>query len=62
MSIELGNKFTNTFKLNHRNDHNTNKASYLEVAEFRTLHALSSYIFIYAIFNKIFLQQIYIQF
>ncbi len=39
-------KLTNTFKHTHRNEHNTNKTSYLGVEEFYAQHALSSFFFL----------------
>jgi hypothetical protein len=42
-------KLTNTFKLTHRNRQTTNETLYLNMEEFHTGHALSLYIFIYAL-------------
>ncbi len=44
-SIRIRKNLTNTFKLIHRNEQNTQEISYLQVEEFHTLHALSLYIF-----------------
>jgi hypothetical protein len=38
---------TNTFKLVHKNEQNTNETSDLVLEEFHSLHALSLHIFIY---------------